>query len=86
MNIDLSDAKGVDLMKLKTDVSKFVLKQLASDKYGDNKDKAPAQVQVNLIQYGNAPQIREGETAPDLLQGNEREAIEAESEAPENVE
>lgn len=52
MTVDLDSPKGIDLAKLQTDVSKFVLKNLARGKYSESKEDKIPEINVKIVQYG----------------------------------
>ena len=52
--IDDKDPKAVEWARLKTEVAKFVVKNLARSKYKENdKDETPASIHVNITNYGD---------------------------------
>ena len=59
VEIDFNDKLSVDVAKLQTDVSKFVLKSLASGKYGADQDKALPNITLNVVNYEDKPAILE---------------------------
>lgn len=52
MTVDLDTPRGVDLAKLQVDVSKFIAKTLAKDKYDENSESNAPEVNVKIVQYG----------------------------------
>jgi hypothetical protein len=44
----------IEMLKLKNDATKFVLKTLAKGKYGEDKEKTPPSVQINIVNYNEA--------------------------------
>lgn len=44
---------AIDIAKLQVDVSKFILKTLAKQKYSDNEDKTLPDVQINIVNYND---------------------------------
>ena len=67
LEIDLKSKIGVDIAKLQADVSKFVLKTLARQKYSEDKEDVTPSVTINITNYNEAetkevdPQVREAE-------------------------
>lgn len=51
LDINLNGKKDVDLAKLQVDVSKFILKTLAKQKYSEDSDSTPPNVQINIVNY-----------------------------------
>jgi hypothetical protein len=48
----LGDHKNaIDIARLLVDVSKFIVKTLAKQKYSDMEDKTPPAVQINIVNY-----------------------------------
>ena len=54
MNIDLDDKYGVDMEKLKADMTKFVLKTLAKGKYSDKTEEERQAVVINVVNYNDS--------------------------------
>lgn len=46
------DADNIELTKVQQNVSMFILRTLAKAKYGEEVDKTPPSVQVNIVKYG----------------------------------
>ena len=57
-----SEDYDIDLARLQTDVSKFILKSLAKTKYESDEEKAPPAINVNLVNYHD---IKEASILPD---------------------
>jgi len=54
LDLKLKGKGNIDLAKLQVDVSKFVLKNLAKQKYSETEDATPPSVQVNIVNYNGA--------------------------------
>ena len=55
IEIDMDNKNSIDLARLKVDVSKFILKTLARKKYSEKQEDTPANIQVNIVNYNDAP-------------------------------
>lgn len=51
--LDSDNKNAIDIAKLQVDVSKFILKTLAKQKYSDNEDKTLPDVQINIVNYSD---------------------------------
>jgi len=51
VEINLKNKIGVDVAKLQADVSKFILKTLARQKYSEEKEQFEPNVQINVVNY-----------------------------------
>jgi hypothetical protein len=51
LDIKLDTKNNIDIAKLQVDVSKFILKTLAKQKYNDGDEVIPASVQINIVNY-----------------------------------
>ena len=61
LKIDIEHKNGIDLAKLQVDVSKFIVKNLAKQKYTDTEDKTPPAVQINIVNYGDEKKVIDAE-------------------------
>jgi len=53
MQINIDDKNAVDWARLQVDVSKFIVKTLASKKYSENKEVEVPNIQINIVNYGD---------------------------------
>lgn len=54
IDILTSDNKNaIDIARLQVDVSKFIVKTLAKQKYSDTQDVTPPSVQINIVNYSD---------------------------------
>lgn len=49
---------AIDIAKLQVDVSKFILKTLAKQKYSDTEDKQLPDVQINIVNYSDTKPLQ----------------------------
>lgn len=72
LDVTLNGKKDIDLAKLQVDVSKFILKTLAKQKYSEDADYTPPNVQINIVNYHDkAKAIVDGDKVRDVeVQGD----------------
>lgn len=53
LDVKISGKKSIDIAKLQVDVSKFILKTLAKQKYSEDAEHTPPNVQINIVNYAD---------------------------------
>jgi hypothetical protein len=68
IELDTTDtSKGnIDLAKIQTDVSKFILKNLARGKYSEDKEVNAPNVNIKIVNYGNG-EIKDVTVEPNII-------------------
>lgn len=68
VEINLKNKIGVDVAKLQADVSKFILKTLARQKYSEEKEAFEPNVQINVVNYNQDKPIKEVQNVKDAIE------------------
>jgi hypothetical protein len=84
LNVDISlDTKNnIDVAKLQMEVSKFILKTIARQKYNEDQEQLAPNVQINIVNYNDKVEAKDMEAREgEVVGGQGVEASRAEDQA-----
>ena len=62
VEISLDTKNGIDVAKLQMEVSKFILKTIARQKYNEDQEQMTPNVQINIVNYNEKEKTVEDQT------------------------